>query len=194
MNDKQNITGIILAGGKSSRMGSDKGLLKLNGATFISLIIEAIKPLVNDLIIVSNYSAYDQYGYKRVDDIIENSGPVAGLHSGLFHSKTEYNLVVSCDVPLITTAVLNKLIEGFDINFDVIQLQSQNKTMPLIALYKKHCVVTFVDLLQNNKRRLRFAVEQLKTKTIILDSNFAGFVKNINTIEQLNDIKNAVEY
>jgi len=194
MNSKQNITGIILAGGKSSRMGSDKGLLELNGTTFLSLIIEAVKPLVNDIIIVSNNSAYDQYGYKRVDDIIENAGPVAGLHSGLFHSKTEHNLVVSCDVPLITTAVLNTLIEGNDVSFDVIQLQSQNKTMPLIALYKKQCMDTFLGLLQSDERRLRFAVAQLKTKTIILDGKFDKFVKNINTVEQLNEIKNAVEY
>jgi len=194
MNDEQNITGIILAGGKSSRMGSDKGFLELNGNTFISLIIEAVKPLVKDIIIVSNNSAYDQFGHQRVDDMIEDAGPVAGLYSGLYHSKTEHNLVVSCDVPLIKTAVLNTLIDGFDADFDVIQLQSQNKTIPLIALYKKQCMDTFWELLQNDERRLRFAVDRLNTKTIILDGKFDKFVKNINTVEQLNEIKNAVEY
>ncbi len=194
MIDKANITGIILAGGKSSRMGSDKGFLLLHGKPFMIHIIEALKPLVNAIVIVSNEEAYDKFGYKRVDDIIENAGPLAGLYSGLYHSKTEYNLVLSCDVPLIKTTVLNKLIESFDANFDVIQLQSKNKTMPLIALYKKQCMNKFLELLQNDERRLRFAIEQLNTKTITLDVEFDEFVKNINTVQQLNDIKNAVEH
>ena len=191
---KANITGIILAGGKSSRMGSDKGFLLLHGKPFMIHIIEALKPLVNAIVIVSNEEAYDKFGYKRVDDIIENAGPLAGLYSGLYHSKTEYNLVLSCDVPLIKTTVLNKLIESFDANFDVIQLLSKNKTMPLIALYKKQCMNKFLELLQNDERRLRFAIEQLNTKTITLDVEFDEFVKNINTVQQLNDIKNAVEH
>ena len=191
---KTNISGIVLAGGKSSRMGSDKGFIMLNGISFIELIIKAIKPLVNDIIIVSNNVKYDQYGYKRVDDIIENAGPVAGLYSGLFHSKTEFNLVLSCDVPLITTNVLSKLVEGFDSKFDVIQLQSQNKTMPLIALYKKRAKDKFLELLQNDERRLRYAISELNTKTILLEAKFDKFVENINTTEQLNAIKNAVEY
>ena len=194
MIDKKNITGIILAGGKSSRMGSDKGFLILNEASFIYHIIEALKPLVSDIIIVSNNQDYNVFGYRRVEDIIQNAGPLAGLYSGLSHSETTYNLVLSCDVPLIKTTVLNMLIEGFDDAFDCIQLQSQNKTMPLIALYKKKCMHTFKALLQDHKRRLQFAVEQLHTKTIILNPEFDEFVKNINTKQQLNDIKNAVEH
>ncbi len=191
---KNNISGIILAGGKSTRMGSDKGFLMLNDSTFMSHIIEAIKPLVHNIIIVNNNPAYDKFGYKRVEDIIKGAGPLAGLYSGLYHSETEYNLVVSCDVPLIKTFVLQQLIDVFDPNIDVIQLQSQNKTMPLIALYKKQCVHKFWVLLQNNERRLRFAVEQLNSKTIVLNTELDKYVLNINTPQQLNDVKNAVEY
>ena len=194
MNNLQNITGIILAGGKSSRMGTDKGLLTLRGDAFIALIIDAVKPLVKDIIIVSNNTDYDQFGYKRVDDIIENAGPVAGIYTGLYHSTTENNLVISCDVPLVKTVILNKLIEGYEDGFDVIQIQSQNKTMPLIALYKKQCMSVFLWLLKNDERRLRYAISQLNTKTIVLGSELKEFVTNINTQEQLNDIKYAVEY
>ena len=194
MIDKKDITGIILAGGKSSRMGSDKGFLKLNGYTFMSHIIKAIKPIVNTIIIVSNNSDYDEFGHKRVEDIIEDTGPLAGLYSGLYHSETENNLVLSCDVPLINSAVLIKLIEGFDDSYDVIQLQSQNKTMPLIALYKKECLHKCLELLDKDEKRLRIAVEQMNTKTIELDYELDKYVKNINTIDQLNDIKNAVEH
>ena len=194
MNNKQNITGIIIAGGKSSRMGSDKGFLKLNGSTFVSHIIEALKPMVNEIIVVSNNSDYDVFNLKRVNDIIEDAGPLAGLYTGLFHSKTEFNLVLSCDIPFINTAVLKQLIEGFDDDFDAIQLQSQDKTMPLIAMYKRQCMHQFLKLLQNDKRRLRIAVEQLHTKTITIDSEWDQYVENINTMDQLIEIRNEVEH
>lgn len=194
MIDKKNITGIILAGGKSSRMGSDKGLLNLNGATFLSHIIDAVKPLVNDIIIVSNSMDYDTFGYKKVADIIEDSGPLAGLYTGLKHSKTDYNLVLSCDVPLINESVLKILIDEIDYKHDVVQIKSENKTMPLIAVYRKHCLNTCFELLNKGERRLRLAVDQMKTKTIEIDSKWNQYVRNINTIEQYNALRNEAEY
>jgi molybdenum cofactor guanylyltransferase len=194
MIQKNNITGIILAGGKSSRIGSDKGFLTLNDSTFISHIIKAIKPLVNDIIIVSNNSDYDIFNLKRVEDIIEDAGPLAGLCSGLNESETEYNLVLSCDVPSINSAVLNKLIKGFDAEKDVIQLKSKNKTMPLIALYNKQCMEKCMDLLQKGERRLRTVVEQFNTKTIELDPDLDQYVRNINTLSELKELRSELEH
>ena len=191
---KNDITGIILAGGKSSRIGSDKGFLSLNEATFISHIIKAIKPFVNDIIIVSNNSDYDVYKLKRVADIIEDAGPLAGLYSGLNESETESNLVLSCDVPLVNGAVLNKLIKGFDAEKDIIQLKSKNRTMPLIAIYKKQCLHHCQDLLLKGERRLRTAVEQLNTKTIELESELDPYVRNINTTLELKELRNELEH
>lgn len=191
---KNDITGIILAGGKSSRIGSDKGFLSLNEATFISHIIKAIKPFVNDIIIVSNNSDYDVYKLKRVADIIEDAGPLAGLYSGLNESETESNLVLSCDVPLVNGAVLNKLIKGFDAEKDIIQLKSKNRTMPLIAIYKKQCLHHCQDLLLKGERSLRTAVEQLNTKTIELESELDPYVRNINTTLELKELRNELEH
>lgn len=194
MIDRKDITGIILAGGKSTRMGSEKGLVLLNKKPFIKHIIEALKPLVNTIIIVSNNPEYDVFNLKITEDIIKNSGPLAGLYSGLFYSKTEHNLVLSCDVPLITTEVLEQLIHDSQIDFDVIQLQSKNKTMPLIAMYKKRCMQQCLALLQNDERRLRVAINQFKTKTIVLNSHLEQYTKNINTIEQLEAIQHELEH
>lgn len=193
MIDKKDITGIILAGGKSSRMKSDKGLLVLNESLFVEHIIDALTPLVNNIIIVSNSSHYDEFGYKRVNDLIKDSGPVAGIYTGLKNSKTEYNLILSCDIPQIKTEVLEMLIINADINSDIIQIESQGKTMPLIAMYKKHCLTSFKELLDKGEKRLRFAVAQLNTKTIIIDSEMDQYVKNINTIEQLIELRNGIE-
>ncbi|MGZ0017304.1 molybdenum cofactor guanylyltransferase [Yeosuana sp. AK3] len=190
MVNKKDITGIILAGGKSSRMGTDKGFLKLNGKTFIEYSIEAIKPLVSQIMIVSNNPDYDVFKLKRVDDIIKDSGPLAGIYSGLQHSKTDYNLVLSCDIPLIKTRILEHLIEAQDGFHDVVQIVSHGKSMPLIALYKKTCETTFYQLLQHDERRLQLAINQCKVKNMVLNSEFEIFTENINTPEALEQITN----
>ena len=189
MKKSKTITGIILAGGKSSRMGKDKGFLKLKGETFMNHIIKALKPIVGDIIIVSNNSDYDVFKLKRVGDIMEDSGPLAGWYTGLFYSETENNIVLSCDVPLINTLVLEKLIENITSETDVIQCESQGKTMPLVSMYKKHCMHPILNLLQAGERRLQFAIKGLEVRTIKLDPELEKTVRNINTIEDLKEIK-----
>ena len=144
MIDKKDITGIILAGGKSSRMGTDKSFLSLKGKPFVQYSIDALKPLVSEIIIVSDNEAYNGFGLKRVNDIIKNAGPVSGIYSGLEASTTEYNLILSCDIPLINSEILEKLINAIDDCSEIIQIESNCKTMPLIALYKKSCKIKFL--------------------------------------------------
>lgn len=194
MEEKRNITGIILTGGKSTRMGTDKGLVLFNEKPFVEHIIEALKPLADEIILVGNNKEYDSFNLKRVDDLIENAGPLAGLYTGLKHSKTEANLVLSCDVPLISSAVLKQLIAVNEEGFDMVQVQSQDKTMPLIALYKKHCLHSCLRLLNSGERRLRLLANELKYKTIVLESDFEKHTANINTKKELKDINDEFEY
>jgi molybdopterin-guanine dinucleotide biosynthesis protein A len=194
VSNKKDITGIVLAGGKSSRMGSDKGLIKIDNKTFVENVIAAMEPLVNDIIIVSNNTEYDQFGFQRVEDDIKDSGPLAGLYSGLKYSNSEFNLVLSCDIPIIKTEILEKLIEVDYKNYEVTQIESHNKTMPLIAIYQKQCMHKCLELLQQDERRLRVAVNQLKTKTIVIDSEYDPFVKNVNNKEDLKTINHAIEH
>ena len=190
MISKNNITGIILAGGKSSRMGTDKATLLLKEKTFIQHIIVAMKPLVNNMIIVSDNPNHEEFEIERIEDVIKDAGPLAGIYSGLQYSKTDYNLVVSCDVPLITCEVLKQLSDNYEEGFDVIQLKSNQKTMPLTAIYKKTCEQLIKKLLDKGERRVRFAVSQFKTKTITLDYNLASAIININNKEEFYAIKN----
>jgi len=190
MTDRKNITGIILSGGKSRRMGTDKGFLSFNGKLFMQASIDALKPIVSEIIIVSNNADYDVFGLKRIEDIMENAGPLAGIYSGLNHSKTEYIMALSCDIPLITSGILERLIEGTDDVSEVIQIESNGKSMPLIALYKKSCKDDFYKLLQKGERRLQFAVNQCQVKNITLDSESAILTMNINTPEELKAIEN----
>lgn len=185
---KKNITGIILSGGKSSRMGTDKGFLLYEEKPLIQYSINALKPIVSEIIIVSNNPDYDIFELKRINDIFENAGPLAGIYSGLKAAKTEYNLVLSCDIPLISSEILMKLIEAVDKVSEVIQIESEGKTMPLIALYKKQCEPTFLKLLNAGELKLQYAINQCKAKTIILNTEDELFTININTPEELKTI------
>ncbi|MEH6536145.1 MAG: molybdenum cofactor guanylyltransferase [Psychroserpens sp.] len=191
MIEKKDITGIILAGGKSSRMGTDKGLLLLNDKAFVQYSIDALKKLVSEIIIVSDNPNYDAFGLKRINDITKNAGPVAGICSGLEATSTEYNLILSCDIPLITSDLLKKLIESIDDTSEVIQIESNGKTMPLIALYKKQCKDKFYDFLKNDERRLRIAVKAFKSKNIVLEKENEMFTMNVNTQNELKAVEDA---
>ena len=194
MIDKSDITGIILAGGQSLRMGTDKGLLDLNGKAFITYSMEALSPFVSKIMIISDQNAYDVFNVERVEDIIKDSGPLAGIFTGLNKSKTTYNLVLSCDIPLVQSNVLKMLIEAQDGNQDIVQIESNGRAMPLIALYKKRCESKFLELLQNDERRLHVAVNQCKVKRVRLNSENEVFTKNINTPEDLKNLKDANYY
>jgi molybdopterin-guanine dinucleotide biosynthesis protein A len=190
MIDKKEITGIILAGGKSERMGTDKGLIKLNNKPFIEHIITALEALVSNIIIVTNSKDYDAFGLIRVEDKIKNAGPLAGIYSGLKASKSAFNLVMSCDIPLINRTVLKQLITNMEDNHDIVQVESQGQSMPLIGLYRKRCEPIFYKLLLEGERRLRFAVNSCMVKTIVLDPKLDVYTTNINTPEQLKQIRN----
>ena len=102
--------------------------------------------------------------------------------------------MLSCDIPIIETEILEKLIEVDYKNYEVTQIESHNKTMPLIAIYQKQCMHKCLELLQQDERRLRVAVNQLKTKTIVIDSEYDPFVKNVNNKEDLKTINHAIEH
>ena len=188
MIDKKQITGIILSGGKSSRMGTDKGFLMYAGKSFIEHSIEALRSLVSNIIIVSNNEEYDVFGLKRIEDVIVNAGPLAGIYSGLKFSSTAYNLVLSCDIPLIKGQILERLINAIDVDAQVIQIESDGKSMPLIALYKKSCEHTFLKLLNEGERRLQFAVNRCHVKNVVLNKEEELFTQNINTQKELKAI------
>ena len=190
MVDKKNITGIILAGGKSSRMGTDKGFLLLNNKPFVQYSIDALKPFVSEIMIVSDNPDYDIFGLKRIQDITKNAGPVAGICSGLEASSTKYNLILSCDIPLIHSEILLKLIEAIDATSQIIQIESNGKSMPLIALYKKQVKGVFNDFLQADERRLRIAVNACNVKNIILEEENTLLTMNVNTQTDFKRVEN----
>ena len=194
MINKNNINGIILAGGQSRRMGQPKAFMEFQGKPFIRYCIDALKPLVNEIIVVSDDAKFDMFEIHRINDEVKNAGPLAGLFTGLKYSKASYNLVLSCDVPCIETSILQKLIDAMDSEIDMVQTESEGNTHPLIAIYQKSCALKLKSLLDQGERSLRGAVNQLNSKTIHLNGHEALQLKNINTLEEYKALKHEAEH
>jgi molybdopterin-guanine dinucleotide biosynthesis protein A len=186
---EKNITAIILAGGKSERMGTDKGLLDLNGKPFIKHICDALQPILgSNILIISSNKKYDAFGYARVEDIIENKGPVGGLYSALNASKTKVNLVLSVDVPLVSTELLEWLIASHGETFMVTQTTIEDKTNPLIAIYDRSMRIVFGEHIAGKQLKLKNVVEDVKHQTIVVPEKWSDQVQNINTQEEYQNL------
>lgn len=186
----ENYTGIILAGGKSERMGTDKGLLLLKGKPFISHIYEAMKPIFGDnIIVVSSNTDYDVLGYHRIEDLISDKGPVGGLYTALKQSKTKFNLVLSVDVPLISTELLQWLITNHDDSYLVTQVQVDEKVSPLVAVYDRALRTLLGEHLAGNQLKLRDVIAEVNPQTLIIPPKWSAQLQNINTQEDYKKIQ-----
>ena len=182
-------TGIILAGGKSQRMGTDKGLLPLKGKPFISHIYEAMKPIIGDnIVVVSSNVDYDALGYTRIEDLIADKGPVGGLYTALKQSKTKFNLVLSVDVPLVSTELLQWLVDKHEDSFMLTQVQVEEKASPLIGVYDRSMRILLGEHLAGNQLKLRGVINEVNHQTLTVPEKWSAQVQNINTEEDYKKI------
>ncbi|MDX5325514.1 MAG: molybdenum cofactor guanylyltransferase [Bacteroidota bacterium] len=187
----EKITGIVLSGGKSVRMGMDKALIEWNGKSFMKHVIDAMTPLVREMIIVSDDPGHQIEGIPRIPDIMPSAGPLAGICTGLEHSLSEFNLILSCDIPLIDTETLRLLLDPIDTKTDMVLLSDGKRSMPLIALYRKRCLQPALDLLHSGKRRMMDLTERLNCQTILVPKEDRFRIQNINSPIDLNAINHA---
>ena len=145
------ITCIILSGGKSSRMGEDKALLKVGAKTIIEIMIDKLKPFCNEIIIsADNVEKYSKFGYKVVPDKFKNSGPLAGIYSSLLESNTESNFVISCDLPLVSQNVIEKIINT-DSDKEIILPVTNGKYHQLCGVYSKSVLERAEEILRKEE-------------------------------------------
>ncbi len=178
-------TAIILAGGNSSRMGEDKGLMLIKGKPMIKHVIDIVEGVVENIIIVSNNEEYNQFGYTVLPDEIKGKGPLGGIYTGLLHSKTELNLVLSCDIPYVNANVLNLLIshsKGYDITIPT----KDEVTHQLIGVFGSKCIISFKNAIDDNELKLINVFKKLKLNIVDANQFSERLFTNVN---QKDDIK-----
>jgi len=134
------VTGVILAGGKSSRMGSNKALLPYRGGRFIEAIYRQLSAMFDEVLVVTNTpEQYTFLGCRLVSDLYQDMGALAGLHSGLIHSYTSHIFAVACDMPYLNDTLIRTLVVRCH-KGDVIIPEGGNGLEPLHALYSRSCL------------------------------------------------------
>jgi molybdopterin-guanine dinucleotide biosynthesis protein A len=186
-----NVTGVILAGGKSSRMGQDKGLLLLNNQPLVKHVIQTLKPITNQIIIISNNDDYKIFGYPVFGDIFKGKGPVGGIHTALTHSQTKKNIIISCDTPFVSVELLTYLLKQ-SIKFQVTVAEFNNKIHPLIGVYHQSIKSTFKSNLDKNQLKLMLVNQSLNCNIVKMDGKFNDkkLFYNINTPSDLKQAQN----
>jgi len=178
---KWHATCVIMAGGKSSRMGEVKSMLYINGKPMIEHIINQIRPYFNQIIISSDdKNKYAFLGARIIPDKIPDQGPLMGILSCLEVSSYEINFVVACDIPVINHAFVKNMIELSD-GYDAVIPVSGNKMYePLFGIYRKSMIVSIKEILNAGKHKISDVFKRCNIKYI--DISNADWYKNINTM------------
>ncbi|HWR43328.1 molybdenum cofactor guanylyltransferase [Sporomusa sp.] len=135
------ITPVILAGGKSSRMGRNKSFVTLAGKPLIEIVIDTVTSIFPQppVIVTNSPGLYEYLGLTMAGDIYQEKGPLAGIHTGLIHSSTAYSFVFGCDMPFLDTEFIKFMVSRLH-DEQVLIPRNGKWVEPLHALYAQNCL------------------------------------------------------
>lgn len=183
---------VIMAGGKSSRMGTDKSFVKLLGKPMIEHIIERLSDLgQSETILITNRpDDYAHLGLPMHADVIPEKGSLGGIYSAIYHSQYPHTLVVACDMPFVNPALLRYMIGLCDGSYDVIVPRVEEYPEGLHAIYRKACLEAIKKQLDADRLKVIGFYGDVRVRYID-EPEYATFdpkglsFQNINTPEEL---------
>ncbi|WP_432665936.1 molybdenum cofactor guanylyltransferase [Wukongibacter baidiensis] len=162
-------TAIIMAGGKSSRMGFDKQLIKIEDRYLIDIIIENLSKSFEEIIVVSNVKGIHNYrNVAVVEDKIKDLGPLGGLHAGLGKASSLYSYVIACDMPYINNQYINymkKFLKQCD-KADALITRFGDWIEPFNCFYSKNIVNNIEDHIKSNQKSIYSLMKKLNVAYI----------------------------
>jgi molybdopterin-guanine dinucleotide biosynthesis protein A len=177
------IHGIVLAGGRSSRMGTDKALLPVGGVPLIRHICDSLAPLCRDIIVVvgslhhNPYRALLDERTRFAEDRYPGSGPLAGLHAGLLHAADGYGFLVACDMPCVSPALFTQMAEKAD-GYQAVLCREQ----PFHALYHVNAADAAEAHLRDGRFKLLPFAESLRHRYVAAEDDSCFL--NLNNPEE----------
>jgi molybdopterin-guanine dinucleotide biosynthesis protein A len=178
---------IVMAGGQSSRMGTDKSLLPINGRSMIEAICRQLVGNFEQILISAKEElAFAFLGFPIVKDKVCGQGPLMGLASALESSTNQLNFVTACDIPYIDLRFVRRMLREAQ-NFDVVvPIRDDGRLEPLFAIYRKSVIPAINSVLSAGGRKMSDFFDRCNVKYIPLDArNFA----NLNTITEYQQFK-----
>ena len=181
------VTGIILAGGKSSRMGTDKGLMDFNGSKLVEYPLGLLMKHCNEIIISTNNPDYKQFNAQIAEDEFPDKGPAGGLASALAGSSSDWNIVVACDMPFLPWKLFSNLLNCRKGTEGVIPLH-KGYIEPLSAIYHRRMADVFFTAVKSDNLSLYKIIETTNIFCFPVNElleEFPGMFTNFNVPEDL---------
>jgi len=183
------VTGLILAGGRGSRMGGvDKGLQGFRGKRLVDHVYERFAPQVGGIIINANqnHDEYRSFGVRVVSDAIGGfAGPLAGLHAGLSVSKRPFLASVPCDSPFLPADLVERLYKRIDeAGAELAVAKTGEQPHPVFSLMRRTVLDHLTDFLKGGGRKIDAWYATLSVVEVAFDDEAEAF-SNINTLEEM---------
>jgi molybdopterin-guanine dinucleotide biosynthesis protein A len=163
------MTSIILAGGKSSRLGRSKALQVIESKSLIQWVVDRLATFSTEIIIATAHGeaipCSSAVRIKTVADTYPGKGPLVGIYSGLIASSSSRAIVVGCDTPFLSVGLLEYMTQTLA-EFDVALPRIGEMIEPLCALYSKNCVAPIQKLLEQNELRISKLLSMVKVRYI----------------------------
>ncbi|MFC2002915.1 molybdenum cofactor guanylyltransferase [Chloroflexota bacterium] len=196
------ISCIVLAGGKGLRLGRNKALETVNSSSLLQRVVSQLSFLNSDIIIVAaaKQSFPGLTGYSKLRIVVDaypGKGPLVGICTGLAASDSFYNLVVACDMPFLSQALLQYMIQVTD-NFDLVVPRLGRMVEPLHAIYSKNCSAPAEGLLSQGNRSVHQLLTMVRVRYVEteeidrIDPQHLSFF-NINTEVDLETARKLAE-
>jgi len=190
------VSSFITAGGLSSRMGTDKAWLDLDGRPMIEHVIAAVAPLTNSIAIIANQPEYKRLGYPVVGDTNVGIGPLEAIRTALSNAATPRVILVACDLPFVTTELFRFILRASEDHYATVPVGPDGKLEPLCAVYHREALPAVNDLIEDGHRKIRLVFDRVPTRVIAFDqlahlSESQLFFENINTPEDYLRIRSS---
>lgn len=187
------MTGAILAGGQSRRMGFNKAFIKVDGTTIIERAIGVFRKEFDQVYIVANdIQLYESLDVRVYADLIKGAGSIGGIYTALFHSPTDFVFVAACDMPFLDAASIKKITEAAKGDSDAVVPFIGGRFHPLHAAYSRKCMKPMERMIRDGKLRINDLLEGIRVRALS-EKDFKGLpieksVENVNTKEDLTRI------
>lgn len=190
MEKDSGITGFVLAGGKSSRMKTNKALLLFQGIPLLQYMIKQIDPFCKEVIVSGLSVDYEVFDVDMIPDLFSGCGPIAGVYSSLNHSRSEWNLLVSVDVPFVNEELFRYLISNSG-EFDCVIPKHAAGIEPLVGLYNKRILPVIGEMIGNGEYKLMHLLSKVNTLFLDCDglvTKYPRLFLNINYPEDYRSV------
>ncbi len=178
---------LLLSGGKSTRMGSPKALLEVNGHTLLDTVAQAGADFEVRILSANDDAIPTPHGFVRCADVYPGCGPMAGIHAALTAADCDALVTAPCDAPYYCAELAAYLRDQFDPEFDaLVLLDHDGRAQPLSGVYSKSCLPVLEAHLRAGKLKMMWMLESMKLKKIALPEGLGERVfMNLNTMEEL---------